>query len=162
MREDGLFLHVELPGQLPDEVGPVVDGKEETAVLEDVPAEGNRMSAKSLRKRSQKAEMKIAKELGGRVQKASGAMKGHKGDVLVKGKYRVEHKFTQAKQYTLTLADLFKIMGQCEGAEEPLFVVEFQERHTLRTLARYAIVPYETWMKEQDEQAGDDRGPDSA
>jgi len=150
-----VHLKVSAVGFQDDEVGPLVDGQELVAILEDEPEPGNRHTAKTLRKRSTKAERVLAKQVGGKLQPGSGCLPKYKSDVLVKGKTRLEHKFTQAKSYTLKFYDLLKLLGECEDGEDPVFVVEFQERGTLKTLAKYAIVPFEDWEKAHDIDSDD-------
>jgi hypothetical protein len=95
-----------------------------------------------LRKRSRNQEKGIADDIGGNVQKGSGACSGAKGDVRKAGQYRIEAKLTQASQYTLKLETLHKIMSECEGLEQPALVVDFVERGSLRTKESWAVIPY--------------------
>lgn len=151
-KEDGqTYVEVSLDG-VTDEVGPIEYGVEMTAVL-DPPTYPLTLPAKTLRRRSQKAEVALAKDNGGRVQKGSGALTGLKGDVRVRGKFRIEHKFTQHKSYTLTKSDLDKILGECEGREDPVFVVEFVEPKTLRTTEKFYVIRDSLWSRlHQDDQ----------
>ena len=54
-------------------------------------------TSKRQKKISAKQERRMAEDLGGRVQPASGAMKHAKGDVRVMGVVRAEAKFTTAE-----------------------------------------------------------------
>lgn len=60
-------------------------------------------------KQSQKHEKRLAKELGGQVNAASGAMWNRKGDVRT-GKVLLEHKYTGKKSFTLKASELEKIV----------------------------------------------------
>lgn len=60
------------------------------------------------RKDSMRQEENIAADLGGRRVPASGALPGLPGDVK-SAEWLVEAKCTQAQQYTLTLATLYKV-----------------------------------------------------
>jgi hypothetical protein len=59
-------------------------------------------------KESQKHEKRLAKTLDGSTVAASGAFWSRKGDVRSE-KYLVEHKFTDAKSYSLKAVDLQKL-----------------------------------------------------
>lgn len=74
-------------------------------------------------RRSQLQEKRIAKELGGRVQKASGASKFAKGDVVADG-ILVEAKTTSLGKYRIKLKELQKI--QSEALEKSFLVWVFQ------------------------------------
>lgn len=145
--EDGVKGHaVQVEREGVTDLVPVRLDEPSIAILEE-PEPGNTQSAKQLRKRSQKAERKLASSVGGKAHRGSGALHFLKSDASVKGRFRFEHKFTQAKQYTLTLADLYKLLGECQDEEDPVFVIEFAERGTLRSKAEYAVVPLDTWRK---------------
>jgi hypothetical protein len=74
-------------------------------------------------KESQKHEKRLAKTLGGSTVAASGAFWSRKGDVRSE-KYLVEHKFTDAKSYSLKAEDLVKLEKQAIMAGRiPLFAV---------------------------------------
>ena len=77
--------------------------------------EGKPSRRKALRrgkKTSQKQEVEVAEEFGGRTQPNSGAMAGAKGDVRKKGELRIEAKYTAAGSYSLKLEELEKIAGE--------------------------------------------------
>lgn len=95
---------------------------------------------------SQAQEVDLAEELGGRVQKASGALAGSKGDVRVKGKYRIEAKFTKAGSYKLELDDLYKIMSECGAGEKAVFVIDFCEK-TGKLKDRFAVATWEDFKE---------------
>jgi hypothetical protein len=60
-------------------------------------------------------ERETAELIGGRVQKASGAMLSAKGDVRLKGVLRGEMKSTEKKSFILKRAVLDKIRSECVG-----------------------------------------------
>jgi len=93
---------------------------------------------KKLKKISSRQEQKAAKELGGKVMPASGALDFSKSDVRVPGELRLECKFTNADTYTLKLSDLIKIRNEAvRKFEAPVFQVEFKGKNK----GSYAIVP---------------------
>jgi hypothetical protein len=99
------------------------------------------------KRRSRTQERDIAEELGARVQPASGAMSGAKGDVRKKGVFRLEAKFTRASSYTLHLEDLEKIAGECGVSEKPIVVIDYLEPGTSKLRDRFAVLHFHD-MKE--------------
>lgn len=99
------------------------------------------------RRISQRQERDIMSKLGGRVQPASGSLRGHKGDGRVFGVYRVEAKYTTAQTYKLDVRDLWKIAGECEQGEAPLFIIDYKEEGTHRTRGRFVVVPFDYFQK---------------
>ena len=81
-------------------------------------------------------------KLGGRVQPASGSLPGYKGDGRVFDQHRVEMKYTVADSFSLKLRELWKIAGECEGRERPLFIIDFKEKATHKLRGRYAVIPF--------------------
>lgn len=78
------------------------------------------------KKRSQLQERRIADDLGGQVQKNSGATDFAKGDVRVQGQLGVEAKHTSKKSFTLSLADIMKIRNEALARGESwVMQVEF-------------------------------------
>lgn len=78
------------------------------------------------KKRSRLQEGRIANDLGGDVQKASGATDFAKGDVRVQGELGVEAKHTSAKSFTLKLSDIQKIRSEAlTRGEDWAMQVEF-------------------------------------
>jgi hypothetical protein len=79
-------------------------------------------------RKSKLQENRAAKELGGYVQKASGASDFAKGDVRKAGDLRVECKTTSKKEFSLKFSDLLKIQDEAMkgGAEDWVFQIEFQ------------------------------------
>ncbi len=116
---------------------------------------GSKPTKKRLRRASQKQEREIER-VGGRAQSGSGSKVGNKGDGRVRGRYRIENKFTQASSFRVTLAELRKIRSECEGLEVPVFDVQFKEKVTLRTKDNWVLVPRDHWEKLANAQAGDD------
>lgn len=91
-------------------------------------------------KASRAQERAVAKECGGRVVIASGALPGSGGDVTLKD-YLVECKTTGAKQYTLTKATWKKIMGEALLAGKlPLMQLDIDG-------TRLAVISYATLLE---------------
>lgn len=102
-----------------------------------------RTNHKCLKRASMKQEQKSAEALGGRRQTGSGSRVGHKGDGRVRGRYRIENRFTTAQSHPVKLADLRKIRAECEGLEVPIYDVQFKEKVTLRTIDNWVLIPRE-------------------
>jgi hypothetical protein len=87
------------------------------------------------RQKSLEQERKLALDLGGRVQPASGARDGWKGDVRAQGKVRAEAKTTGKDSYRLYVADLLKIQKEANTTlEDWVFQIELRnEHHTTET-----------------------------
>lgn len=145
VRDGLLYMHV-FNGTSSACVGPLRDGDSLDAVLEspELPPPVGGVS-KRLRKRAQQEERKIAQDIGGRVQPASGAMPGAKGDVRKRGVSRVESKITGTSSYRVTRDELSKIRSECGAGEKPAFVVTFVNKSTLREEDRWVLIPYEDW-----------------
>ena len=92
---------------------------------------------KTVKKRSQLQEKSVAKNLGGRVVVASGALWSAKGDVR-NDNYLVECKTTRKDFYTITSKVWEKIVKEANSdhLRTPLLVVD------LRDYDRYVIFPY--------------------
>ena len=108
-------------------------------------------AVKRIRSASVMQEKKIAKQIGGRRQPGSGSGPWNKGDVVKRGEFRVEAKFTQKKQYTLKLLDLQKVRGQCEVDENlrmevPVMHLMFTDEN-LTPKEQWVILPYEYWLR---------------
>ena len=115
-----------------------------------------RRAMKARKKRSQKQELQIAGQFDGRTQPGSGAMPWAKGDVRKKGVFRIEAKFTEAKSYSLKLEDLEKIEAECEGAEKPIFIIDYLENGTRSLRGRYAVLT-DTHLEELLNESGKHR-----
>jgi hypothetical protein len=111
-------------------------------------------SRQRLKKASMQQEEETARALGGHRQTGSGARAGHKGDGRVFGRFRIENKFTTAKEFRLKLAELRKIRAECSNQEIPVFDVQFKERDTLKTIDHWALVPWSEWEKRANADAG--------
>ena len=92
---------------------------------------------------SQRQESELAEELGARVQPNSGAMAGAKGDVRKKGQFLLEAKFTSADSYSLKLAELEKVAGECRGLEKPVLVIDYRESGTSTLKDRFAVFRFD-------------------
>jgi hypothetical protein len=103
-------------------------------------------SRQRVRKAVSKQEKKTAEALGGERQAGSGA-RFNKGDGRVIGKYRIENKSTTRESFRVTYNDLQKIRSEAASLEVPVFVVEFQEKQTLRTKDKWVMVPWSEWEK---------------
>jgi hypothetical protein len=86
-------------------------------------------------RRSQTQERRAAKEVGGRVQVASGATPFAKGDVRLMGELRIECKTTSKKRFSLKLDDIRKIRLEAleQGMEDWVFQIEFQRQAGMGT-----------------------------
>jgi hypothetical protein len=93
-------------------------------------------------RRSRLQERRIAEEIGGREQPASGAAWNAKGDVRKLGELRVEAKYTEKNYYVLKLADLLKIRDEAllGGAEQWAFQVEFTSFYQ-----KWALLDFGLW-----------------
>jgi len=97
-------------------------------------------------KHSNKQESSLAKKLGARTTKASGA-KQEKGDVRKNGIYRLECKATSLKSFSVTRETLYKIQTAAASASEiPALIVEFlNERGTIES--GFAVIPVEDLLQ---------------
>ncbi len=141
--QQGVFLEVTLGGDSA-RLGPLHAGKEVLLHVEDEenPWEKPRKTSKAMvqKKRSMAREKAVAGDLGARVQPGSGALPTKKGDAVKKGVLRIEHKYTDASSYRLTLDTLTKIEGEADHGEVPIVVVEFLDPKVKRPLESYAIL----------------------
>lgn len=103
--------------------------------------------AKTNRRRATQCEEKIAKDLGGVRHKASGSLSYLKGDVRVKGKFRIESKFTRKKSYSVTLETLNKLWAECGTGEIPMLDVTWVDPGTLKTIEEWVLVPRTTFKE---------------
>lgn len=98
-------------------------------------------TSKMQKRVSAKQEKRMAEDLGGRVQPASGALKHAKGDVRVMGSVRAEAKYTSKSQYILKLPELDKIIGEA-GLDRAVLQVCFVDRAN-RPILEIAIFPWD-------------------
>jgi hypothetical protein len=148
-RLDGIYLHI-FHGEAFDLVGPlsrdgnIMDTKF-TAHLDYEPPKGPRPPSERMRKRAKRTELEIAEDIGGKAQKASGALPWAKGDVRKRGEHRIEAKTTKTKSYHVTRKELDKIRGECAYGEKPAFVISFVNPGTLREEDKWVLQPYGDW-----------------
>jgi hypothetical protein len=116
-------------------------------IQEELQQTGCGVSTRRIKKLSQKQERRIMSDIGGRVQSASGAKNGYKGDGRLYNQIRMEAKFTFAKQFSLTRTILNKIRGECEGSEKPAVVIDFKNKFTGITEDSWVVIPYSEWKK---------------
>lgn len=83
---------------------------------------------KSVRKKSQKQENRIAKEMNGSATPGSGAVWHSKGDVKAE-KYLIEAKYTDEAYYSVNLSILKKIIKEAlhENFRIPVLYVDIQD-----------------------------------
>lgn len=90
-------------------------------------------------------EKAIARDLGGRVQPASGAFPNHPGDVTTDS-CLIESKFTKARSYTFSLEALHKLKREAELIQKiPVLVLEFAPPGARSYPERWIAMPYEDW-----------------
>lgn len=102
---------------------------------------------KRMKKASVKQELKTAAAIGGKRQPGSGSIPGIKGDVRLKGRYRIENKDTYSNTYRMTMPVLDKIRGECARGEDPALIVTFRDRATHAERESWAVVPFEDWQE---------------
>ena len=94
----------------------------------------------SVKKRSQLSEREAAKEIGGRVQIASGAIRGMKGDVK-SAEFLLEDKFTDRASYSLALETLRKIEREAYQVKKKALLRVTIQGHT------YYVLPKLTFLR---------------
>ena len=83
---------------------------------------------KNVKRKSQKKENQVAKEIGGNVTKGSGNTFTDKGDIKLDD-YLIEHKYTEGKSYSLTKQTFDKIEREAQAvAKLPAMIIEIQNR----------------------------------
>jgi hypothetical protein len=80
---------------------------------------------KSKREQADREERKLAKRVGGKQTKNSGATPWDKGDVKLDG-FRIDHKYTDKKQYTFKPQELRKLIGAAKWDDISLLWVSFR------------------------------------
>lgn len=108
---------------------------------------GKTTTPKRRKQISRKQEQKLAESLGGERHYGSGNKPGYKGDVRVRGKYRVECKYTSKKSRSISLAEIQKIRSECAMGEEPMINIQFREPGTLEVEEDWICVPRRAWEK---------------
>lgn len=83
-----------------------------------------------VKKKSAKQEKRTSKEFGGRIQVASGALWGAKGDVRTE-EYLIENKFTDKDYYILKVATWNKIKREAirDSLRKPLMQIDVSSEH---------------------------------
>lgn len=112
--------------------------------LEPPPAPSNTPS-RFRRRAVQKQERDMAEKIGGRVQKASGALAFAKSDVVKKGVLRGEMKSTKNASFSLKREYLDKIRSECQGRERPFLALRFVNPSTFATEDEWIMIPIEDW-----------------
>lgn len=152
-REDGYYLEVDTPdGTLsiptPGDIRGMDGYQSFTSYHRKVePPKTKEVSKKRQKKASIQQELDVMEALGGKRQAGSGAIGHLKGDGRVRGKYRVEMKYTRHDSYRVERKELNKIRGECTDLEKPLFVVDFQNPQSGRVEDRWVLVPFEEFLK---------------
>ena len=123
-----------------DRVGPLRQGEEVLAILEQEKAKGAAPPTKAMKRLSQKQERRNAELLGGRTQPGSGSSNRAKGDVRKFGEWRGESKFTFAASYSLTREVLEKINAECKHGEKPLLFLDFKNKGNGKTHGSYVVM----------------------
>ena len=101
--------------------------------------------SRSRRRAVARQEREMATRIGGKTQKASGALHYAKGDVLLRGILRGEMKSTNKKSFTIKREVLDKIRSECQGLEKPFVQVRFINPHTLATEDDWVLIPLQDW-----------------
>ena len=96
-------------------------------------------------RRAKKQEERIAEEVGGRAQPASGARWHSKGDVRAAGRLRVEAKHTSKPSYTLKLKDLLKIRQEAVSGGMESWAMQVEFLGQAGGSASYAVLGYELY-----------------
>ena len=143
--EDGSLALTVMVGTAVETTEPLRHMEPVELVMEPEEVEPKKGVSRKVRKASDREERKLAEDLGGRRQAGSGAMPWAKGDVRVRGKFRVEHKMTEAKSYRIEREVLDKIRIEAEGSEVPALVIMFSDG---RNTDKWVMLPYEQWVKE--------------
>ena len=96
----------------------------------------------SKKEKTLKYEKKLAKELKGIPQPASGAIAGFKGDIRTTD-LLVDSKQTVMSSFRLSLTDLHKITKEARGVNKfPCILITFEE--TTRVMpGKWAVIPIE-------------------
>jgi hypothetical protein len=97
------------------------------------------------KKRSQKQEARIASDLGGKVQKASGATDFAKGDVRAEN-LLIEAKTTGQKSYRVDVTEIVKIQAEAleKGASDWAMQIEFQGQFGHNK--KVAVIDWESYL----------------
>lgn len=103
------------------------------------------------KRRSTAQEKKVAKEIGGRVTPASGALWGSKADVRNE-QFLVECKTTEKEQYALSYLTWEKVRHEAlnDGFREPVMCIDLSNgSHRLAVLDHGINLDYLSWVRAQ-------------
>jgi hypothetical protein len=97
--------------------------------------------------RSREQEKQVAKDLSGRITPGSGC--GNlKGDVRVRGSYRIECKNTQKNSYSLKRSEIEKIEDQAVTySETGIMIIRFNKNEEHNTDKQVVILDYEEFKR---------------
>lgn len=108
---------------------------------------GPRPPSRAVKLRSKKRELRIAEDLGGRRQKASGALPWAKGDVRVRGRWRIDDKMTESLGFTVTRGLLTKVRSECGQGEKMAIVIGFHNKLNKKQEDQVVVIDYETFKE---------------
>ena len=103
------------------------------------------------KRRSTTQEKKVAKEIGGRVTPASGALWGSKADVR-NSRFLVECKTTEKSQYPLNYSTWEKIRHEAlnDGFREPIMCIDLLDGKNRLAVLDYSVnLYYLSWVRAQ-------------
>lgn len=103
------------------------------------------------KRRSTAQEKKVAKEIGGRVTPASGALWGSKADVR-NSQFLVECKTTEKSQYPLNYSTWEKIRHEAlnDGFREPVMCIDLLSGKSRLAVLDYSVnLDYLSWVRAQ-------------
>lgn len=103
------------------------------------------------KRRSTAQEKKVAKEIGGRVTPASGALWGSKADVR-NSRFLVECKTTEKSQYSLSYSTWEKIRHEAlnDGFREPVMCIDLVSGKNRLAVLDYCVnIDYLSWVGAQ-------------
>jgi hypothetical protein len=103
-------------------------------------AKRRRAPSRATRKISQRQERTFAEDHGGNTTLASGGL-SEKGDVVKRGQWRCECKFTKKNSMSVKRAVLDKIRGECRPGEFPAVDLQFTDDYG-RVQDRWVAIPY--------------------
>lgn len=104
----------------------------------------NRLARQSGSAHGGKSEKRLAKDLGGRLQMASGALAHAKSDILL-GDFRIEAKSTNGESLALKRAWLEKISREAQSSgQTPALTISFVDnegRAVMHTNSEWVAIP---------------------
>ncbi len=118
----------------------------ETLVFEPVDfTKGTRPPTRAMKKKAVRRERALAESLGGRAQPNSGATPHAKGDVRVRGRWRIDDKTTRNKSFSLTRGIINKIRSECSGSEDFAITIGFLNPRTQKEEEEVVVMDKSTW-----------------